>query len=144
MLTPDSQYWRTIHGNQVDIAVLEWCKLFVEGKEKYAWKKVVSERTAFEVGLLKRLKISDKEFASYTKSIKHYRDKFVAHLDDENEMQIPQFDLAWAAIQFYYEHATEIELPKEGGKLKAGEDRIQDYYNKHFQEALEIYRSLGA
>lgn len=139
-LTPDSQYWRTVHGNEVDILVLEWCKLFAERRGKYGWRKVVPNSETFEQGLLIHLESSRAQFKTYVDSMKYHRDKFVAHLDDENAMYIPQFDLAWKATQFYFLQVTE-ELKKIA--IVAEDDlSLQDYYATHFSEARVIYDRL--
>lgn len=34
-------FWTGINGNCLDIAVLEWCKLFADRKDPHHWKKIV-------------------------------------------------------------------------------------------------------
>jgi len=34
-------FWRTTDGNFLDMAVLEWCKLFADPRGKHYWKKVI-------------------------------------------------------------------------------------------------------
>ncbi|MEO8441757.1 MAG: hypothetical protein ABI547_04675, partial [Betaproteobacteria bacterium] len=44
---PDLNFWRVIHGNFLDIAVIEWCKLFgSDDKEhqKAHWKNLVADK----------------------------------------------------------------------------------------------------
>ena len=38
---PRLNFWRLIYGNQLDVAVLEWCKIFGSDGEATHWKGVV-------------------------------------------------------------------------------------------------------
>lgn len=38
---PHLNFWRLILGNHMDIAVLEWCKLFGSHRESTHWKTIV-------------------------------------------------------------------------------------------------------
>ncbi len=38
--------------------------------------------------------------------MRHYRDKFVAHLDSEREMNIPGFDVPKKCVWFYHAHVV--------------------------------------
>lgn len=98
------QYAVAANGNFLDIAVLEWCKIFADRRGKHHWKKVVDDKQKFEQGLYKYLKISKKEYRNYLKSILKYRNKFLAHLDDERVMYIPNLKLARNAVLYLYEH----------------------------------------
>lgn len=73
----------------MDIAVLEWCKLFAEKNGKHHWRRVVTNKDEFLYKLFQRLKMSPEEFRAVSFSVYKYRNKFVAHLDNENIMNIP-------------------------------------------------------
>ena len=83
-------FWRTIDGNFLDMAVLEWCKLLGDRTGKHSWAMVVTDRSGFEAGLLAHLRSSEGEFASYIDEIRGYRDKFLAHLDELAVMEFQQ------------------------------------------------------
>jgi hypothetical protein len=60
----DANFWRQVNGNFIDIAVLDWCKLFGNSKdtarkrlEKHHWRRVVSDPEVFEAKLLAHLQI---------------------------------------------------------------------------------------
>jgi hypothetical protein len=38
---PRLNFWRLIYGNQLDIAVIEWCKVFGSDAEASHWKTIV-------------------------------------------------------------------------------------------------------
>jgi hypothetical protein len=96
------QFWITIHNNFLDIGVLEWCKLFADLKGKHHWKKVVIDQDEFVESLLMKLRITDAMFLAYVDEMRTYRDKFVAHLDEQNVMNIPNLVPAIKATQHLY------------------------------------------
>ena len=52
---PPLNFWRILHGNLLDTAVLDWCKLFGSDDEEHQkthWKNVVADRDAFRAELL--------------------------------------------------------------------------------------------
>jgi hypothetical protein len=87
----------------MDICVLEWCKLFAEPRGKHCWQKVVSDSSAFVCGLLQELGISEQELNSYTKQVRDYRDRFVAHLDSEDVMIPPVLDVIKHSVSYLYD-----------------------------------------
>jgi len=100
-----AQYWITVTSNCLDISVLEWCKLFADQKDPHHWGNIVSDRDDFERLMYKRLRIAPGYFEAYRLAIRRYRDKFLAHLDSELVMEIPNLDLAMSASSIYYAHA---------------------------------------
>jgi hypothetical protein len=90
----ERQFWMGANGAFLDIAVLEWCKLFTEHKGKHHWKTIISDASNFRKGLHAKLGLSGGQFEKYAKTVLHYRDKFVAHLDDEVTVQYP---IMWPA-----------------------------------------------
>jgi hypothetical protein len=71
------QFWINANGNFLDIAVLEWCKLFADARGKHHYAKVTNEHTNFRRDLLAKLAVTAAEFDEYVKEMKTYRDKFV-------------------------------------------------------------------
>jgi hypothetical protein len=104
------EFWRTVYSNFLDIAVLEWCKLFADRSGKHTWEKVLTDPASFKADLLRILAISGDELAAYIEKMRNYRDKFLAHLDDLPVMDIPFLDRAHAAVELYYQHITEHEV----------------------------------
>jgi hypothetical protein len=104
------QFWTTAHDNFLDIAVLEWCKVFADEKRgKHHWGKVVNNADVFMLGLLAHLKLTEPLFLEYIQGMRAYRDKFIAHLDEENQMNIPNLSAAIKSSQYLYRWLLEEE-----------------------------------
>ncbi len=72
-------------------------------------------------------------------SIRSYRDKFVAHLDDEETMQIPQLDIALKTVTFYHSRVVaECNGLNTFHGLPADLNR---YYQASWAEAEKHYAS---
>lgn len=104
-----SQFWVTANGNFLDQCVLEWCKLFGDEKGEHYWGNIVSDPASFEKNLLSTLGISASEFEAHIETIRRYRDKFVAHLDSDKVMNIPDLEIAKKAVLFYQRHILNEE-----------------------------------
>jgi hypothetical protein len=98
------QFWIGSNGNALNIAVLDWCKLFAERKGEHHWTRVVSDHGAFLNGLCEALGMSETEFHAYALSTLRYRNKFVAHLDEERIMHIPLTRVLRKSSSFLYNH----------------------------------------
>ena len=85
-------FWRTANGNFIDICALEWCKLFADPKGKHHWSKIVSGPADFKSQRLNHLGIDEARFQKEIEVMKQYRDKFLAHLDSDEVMNIPALD----------------------------------------------------
>ncbi|KQU95205.1 hypothetical protein ASC68_18815 [Devosia sp. Root105] len=115
----------TVSNNSLDVAVLEWCKLMADRNDKHHWSHVVTDAAAFEGSLLTAIGMTKDEFAGYETAMRRYRDKFIAHLDSDAEMDIPQLEQAERAVAFYHSHVVEQEaegidlhgLPATGAQM---------------------------
>jgi hypothetical protein len=103
------QFWVTTHNNFLDIAVLEWCKVFGDRRAKHDWRKAVTDQELFFSSLLNHLRLTEELFAEYVVEMRTYRDKFIAHLDEENRMNIPNMVPATKSAQFLYRWLIENE-----------------------------------
>jgi hypothetical protein len=135
------QFWITVDGNCLDMAVIEWCKLFGDRKGSSCWAKVVTDPSRFEAELHRRLGINTDEFADYVSEMRMYRNKFLAHLDDLHVMDIPFLDRAQEAVDFYHRYVVSREA--EPGHLGDLPTDLADYYNYCFDEAKRIYDRCG-
>jgi hypothetical protein len=105
---PQGAFWREVHVNFLDICVLEWCKLFVDHKDKHhwgkhLWRRVVAEPDRFEADLYATVGLTADEFTALINKTKGYRDKFVAHLDDGRIMHRPILEQQQKAVEFLFE-----------------------------------------
>jgi hypothetical protein len=105
----DDQFWITANGNFLDIAVLEWCKLFADRKAKHHFTKVLGSPDHFRTDLFAELHLGEVEWGAYIEKLKAYRDKFIAHLDDQNIMNIPDMNVARRSAIFLYQHLLDQE-----------------------------------
>ncbi len=141
----DTQFWLSISNNFLDIAVLEWSKVFelrwdrekrrrVGGK--HHWQRVVSQSHVFETRLYAELGISSQDFSDYMTIVKTYRDKFVAHLDDRKDLEPPDLELAVRSASFLISF---IHL--NDGKTDGSYDLMEspsDFYDRSFGRAVGI------
>ena len=88
--------------NALDIAVLEWCKLFTDCGGKQNWRTVVPEKDKFLPELYAQLKIDENCFEEHYLKMKTYRDKFLAHLDEEPKMDHPDLTITIDSVVFLY------------------------------------------
>jgi hypothetical protein len=102
LLRKESQFWRTVNGNCLDTCILEWCKLFAERDGKHDWRKVVADPTAFLPGMLAHLRMTEADLQAYIDEMRHYRDKFVAHLDEIHVMDIPLLRASRRSVAYLY------------------------------------------
>jgi hypothetical protein len=131
------QFWITANGNFLDIAVLEWCKLFVDSKGKHHFAKALADPEEFEQNLLKRLDITDAQFDEYAESFKTYRDKFIAHLDDENVMNIPDMKIARRSTKFLYGRLLQQEA--QNNTFADAPPSAKNVYEDFLAEGLKAY-----
>lgn len=97
------QFWVSANGAFLDATVLEWCKLFADSKSKYHYAKVIHVPAQFKADLLANLGVMPAQFDAFVTEVRTLRDKFIAHLDDLPDMQIPTFDIAKGSAIFLYE-----------------------------------------
>ena len=68
--------------------------------------------------------------------MREYRDKFVAHLDCQRVMNIPNFDTAKASVAFYHGHiASQEASPGDLAGLPENAARLSKYYQHCADEA---------
>lgn len=128
-----NDFWITVQSNFIDVATLEWMKLFGDyNNDKHHWRNIVDDGNLFKANMLKYCNLSDDEFCCYRQKIKDYRDSFVGHLDSALRMRIPCFADGLALTYYYYNYIL--------GKLKKSEvknlpENIEEYYQQYFEES---------
>lgn len=133
-----NQFWNTTIGNYLDIAVIEWCKIFGnEKQEKHHWKKVIKDPVRYKVQLLTLFEGGEVRWAAYWKELLTYRDKFAAHLDEDNQYIVPYLRNAYELIENHYNYLLEHETGE--GFFKTPPPDIKVYYQKHFDMARSVY-----
>lgn len=101
-LVTNDAFFVNANSNALDIAVLEWCKLFTDPGGKHRWRKVVPETGEFLPELCAQLKIDENCFEEHCLKMKTYRDKFLAHLDEDRFMDIPDLTITLNSVVFLF------------------------------------------
>ena len=138
----DACFWVQVNNNFIDMCVLDWCKIFGDEKSKHFYEKAIREqdKEAFKEEFYENLGGKDK-FEKYIKSMRIYRDKFVAHLDEDNKMNIPDLYKAKKSIKFLYGYIIDLDEKKSYLQdLPYTVEILECGYDQCFQEAQEIYR----
>lgn len=128
-------FWVSANGNFLDFAVVEWCKLFTDQRGKHHWRKVVPDPNAFFPNLLVAIGSNGQEFVIQCGEIKTYRDKFVAHLDDEQRMQIPHLSMVIDSTIYLYSIVRE----EFSSALNDAPSNLRAFYRQRFAHAREHY-----
>jgi len=116
--------------------VLEWCKIFADENGKHYWKKSIDSITTddFMKKMLSAIDTNENDFKEYINEHKTYRDKFVAHLDKQNTMNIPDFEIAKDSVVFFYKFLIENESFTDEVNIDAAPN-ANDYYKVATEEA---------
>jgi hypothetical protein len=144
-LVSEASFWRTVANNALDISVLEFCKLFGERRGNHFWGQTVSDSGRFQAELLRHLKMSSQQLDGYVEQMRHYRDKFVAHLDDDRTMRPPDLSLAKSATEFYHSYILDNEAPP--GCLSGLVDsaaKLTSGFDAEIKLASSIFRKISA
>lgn len=132
----EQNYWILIFNNFLEIAVLEWCKVFGSNTDTTHWTNHINDEAGFRSNLLKRLNLTQPEWDNYWQEMKNYRDKVVAHHEyDPKITNYPDFSHALESCYFYYEI-----LIKELRLLKCYDypDNLEEYFNRSLKQAEKI------
>lgn len=137
-LIKSDEFWKTVNSNFIDICLLEWCKLFGNHNEKHHWKNIIKNKSKFKMHMLDELNVNEKELRKHWNKVKLYRDTFIAHLDLDEIMNIPNLDLVYATVVFYYNH---IQRTAADNTIFSGlPNDIGKYYQDCLTESQTIYR----
>lgn len=133
------QFWVGANSNFIDVAVLDWCKLFADHKSKHHWKRIVLDRAKFMGKLLSALDTTEDDFRKYLLSVKRYRDKFVAHLDDDREMFPPILRPMRKSVRYFYEYL--LNDPLAAKYLTDAPESAKTFYSHFYEVTTEQYRA---
>ena len=81
--------------------------------------------------------MSEVEFEAYRLDVRAYRDKFVAHLDERNEMDIPRLEPALVSIYYLYAYLLENEDDCDAFNDAPSDAKAQ--YQEHLAEGREAH-----
>ena len=143
----DDDFWINANGNFLDIAVLEWCKLFVDRKGEqmgdHHWSQAFSkagpcspEALAFLSDMLQSADISDEEFDTCRNTIKTYRNKNVAHQDKVGASNFPELDIAVESTVFLYDRIFD----EYGNLLRPNaKPNLRNFYKERLEHGRRQY-----
>lgn len=139
---PHLNFWRVMHANLLDMAVIDWCKLFGSDDEEHQkthWKNVIpdAEHDTFRQELYQALGTDEAGYRAYWQDMKNYRDQHAAHRDFEKAdvTHYPILDRALESCRVYYRHV--IARLRERGVTRYPDDL--GAYGKAFEsQAREI------
>ncbi len=129
----ERDFWRIANGNFAEIAILEFCKLFGGRNEKHRWVDIVDDEENFKKQIEIKTALSFNEFEKYVEDVKKYRDKYLSHLDDAMDLELPHLQVATKAVFTYYEYV----VSKDG--VGAFPEDLQNFYMTSFAEAEGEY-----
>jgi len=137
---PQLNFWLLIYGMLLDVAVLEWCKLFGTDSEPTHWKRVVADPDRFRSDLLMALAIDELRWMEYWQDMKNYRDRHVAHHNWDLSIidHYPELTLALKSSYFYYSYVI-AEL-RTRGETRFPAD-LDEYCARFAHQAGEIGRA---
>lgn len=122
---PFASFWRQVNANAIDVAILDWCKLFADKSGEHHWSKVIKNRSAFESALMRHLGMNAAAFEDYAKELRIYRNKYAGHSDPQKAAQIPDMTMAKSAADFLFDHIWANEAAPgdlDGPNIKANYD----------------------
>lgn len=137
---PSNQFAVTARNNFLEMAFLDWCKLFSEKRGKHHWSKILPDEPSFMSALLSDLAITEAQFKDFTQSVAHYRDKVIAHADIYDVIDIPKLDTIISSTIYLYEKLREHcgcePTPAAPDNLKATFLRVQNEGSDQFERLI--------
>jgi hypothetical protein len=139
---PKLNFWRIQYGNLMDMAVIDWCKLFGSDdaeRQPIHWKNIANDRDSFRSALLSQLAMTHEDWEVYWQHMKRYRDFNAAH-HDPRRAEIPTYpvlDTALRSAFFYFEHVRQ-EMEKLGMDLPPA--NIRAYATDFEAKCIEVAR----
>lgn len=131
-------FWIRANGNFLDIAVSEWCKVFADRRSKHHFARVMPEAATLLAGLTAALGMDEAAYGALIAGVREYRDKFVAHLDDQRVMNVPAMQPLLDSAIFLYDTLCTNEATVV--HLTGLQPDAKEFYDKRFAEVLAEYR----
>ncbi len=123
-------FWLTVHGNLIEVCVLEWCKLFGNRNGKYHWQNVMPDPILFRSEMISLHGIDDAELDRLWKEMKNYRDDFVAHLEAQETTQIPNLNVPYLLLAFYF-RALQASFP-----VLIADSSLPQHFDRYYDQCL--------
>jgi hypothetical protein len=111
--------------------------LFTDGGGRHHWRKVVVDQVAFRAELYSAVRMTRRQFRNSAERVTTYRNKFVAHLDDERVMNIPRMRLVRQSTACLYDHLLHEDAGR--GFLTDAVGPASGFYSDMYRGAREEY-----
>jgi hypothetical protein len=143
---PHLNFWRVMYGNQMDMAVIDWCKLF--GSDSAAnnpthWKNIVSDEAKFRTDMLAAIGKTTTEWEAYWIEMRDYRNWAAAHHDVRRRTiaKYPHLDVALANAFFFYDY---LRTELKAHDIDQRPDDIRTYAKAFEDKALAVAKTAMA
>ncbi|ODR95203.1 hypothetical protein AUC70_05755 [Methyloceanibacter stevinii] len=141
---PRLNFWRVLYGDCLDMAVIEWSKLFgSDSRQPVHWKTIIhkDEHDKFRKGLLEAIGIPESAWQDYWNRMKGYRDNHAAHFNEEylrprNKPRYPDLSVALEAAYFYYDRL--LPLMSDRGIAHSYPKDIREYSQRFGAQARQV------
>lgn len=131
----DQGFWRMIFSNCLDMAVLEWCKLFGANAEHHHWSKVFSDKDQFRQQILRAVGMTKDQWKTYWEELTQYRNEGVSHFSpDFRPSRWPNLEPALKSVIACYDYLL-IKL-EEYGIQHGFPPSLKIYADKLYEQAL--------
>ena len=141
VLLNDKNFWIRTNGNFLDIATLDWCKLFIDKSQDnrsfsiHNWKSFFPNHDEWLKQMFITSSITKSEFEEGGKSIVDYRNKHLAHLE---KTEIPLF---YPRVNLMLKTVSHLHLQlrtSAGFSISGYFDSVEEFYESEFTDARKI------
>ncbi len=135
---PDLNFWRVISGGMLDLAVIDWCKIFGTDDQDTHWKKQVPEieHESFRKGMFLYMNISETEWVKSWKHFTYYRNNFAAHNSSAvTGGKYPELDVVLKSSFYYYSYLRENVLNSKSIRIPMS---LEKYYESFLEQSVSI------
>ena len=134
-------FWRMIQGDSLDIALLEWCKVFGVDSEHSHWKHFVTNHAEFRTGLFKSAGVDADGWREHWEQVTTYRNELVAHnLDDRASTHFPSLELVLKSCFYFFQHLIGmLDALEDGGNSYHAS--LADYHDRLFAQNVQIAKA---
>lgn len=134
-----SLFWISVRNNFFNVAVLEWCKVFADKRSKYYYQSVMRQYYHKDFDINSEIGIVECRLSEAVKIVRHYRDKFVAHLDDEQTMHTPEFCYMYECANSLYKFvALNVPIYSREELGWSDLDQVLLYSTKEFNKSTKL------
>jgi hypothetical protein len=135
-------FWIRLNGNFLDMAVLEWCKLFADYKGKHHWSQTFTKEDEWRRALFADMSTTRGKFVKELKLVTQYRNKVVAHLDEPTAMNYPYTMFMLQSVSFLHDSLKNDSKTK---RFFVGYyDTAESLYARRVEAAIDEVRFSAA